>query len=414
MMAFFSLFLILSSLVQAESCKNYYAVSKGNSFRIQFGGLDNPEAIRTCEVKDNEVNHLPLKIMGCVPFEAGNPNYFLVKSPKGWTHPCFERAPTNFLVYANDFQMKKIPSDEEPVGCLNKLDPPKEFLFTGRSDPLGLLLSDLAAEENKLKKVTDVEKYHNCLLGKKWEKGQKEDYQDVYRYMLEDASLAFGVPHSLLSCLCGRESRFLSKAVSFSGVKGLCQTTEDLLTDVRKWKEVIPEVKKDWNKYIQALGKKIEHPECAKMQLSSKALKKCPSLGFGVASIYLKYAYAKIEENEKFGDVYWETQSLQTLVSLAAAYNVGVELSDRALAKSKKNSWGTNLLKATCKRFGPKKFREAKSHMMALRSCLQSDNWLDHHGKPLGGECAISKKEEAALKDRLASYESSLPKDCED
>ena len=287
-----------------------------------------------------------------------------------------------------------------------------------RKDPIVVLINDMVASENNLKNLENVEKYHSCLLSNPWEKKQNEIYKQKYRHSIQEAAHAFDVPLPLLTCLCGRESRFKNQATSHTGVKGLCQTTGNTLKDIEKWRTTIPEVSKAWEYFVKGLGKDLENPGCAKAKLTPETLAVCPSLGFGAAAIYLQYANSRIEKNEKFKNVNWQARDLETLVTIAASYNVGVELTDKALDSVNKNKWQRTLLSATCQQFSKDKsrakakFKELKGHMVALRSCIQDDNWLDHHGKPLKAECTKSEAINQHQKSRLARFEASIPTDC--
>jgi hypothetical protein len=52
--------------------------------------------------------------------------------------------------------------------------------------------------------------------------------------------------------------------------------------------------------------------------------------------------------------------------------------------------------------------------MVALRSCMQENNWLDHQGNPLGGECEPMNTIETLLVEtsRLDNFLAGLPQKC--
>jgi hypothetical protein len=108
----------------------------------------------------------------------------------------------------------------------------------------------------------------------------------------------------------------------------------------------------------------------------------------------------------------WSANGLDTLVTLAASYNVGVGFTDKALRHAQRQSWGRKLLNSTCDKFGAAKFKEVKGHMLSLRSCMKEDSWLDHQGKPLRGECEMDELTERNQLRSLAAYEGSLPGSC--
>lgn len=440
--------------VGAEAnCPVGVATARSQGFTIQFGNFVNGSDMRQCEVGLDRAIYEPMEVVGCFP-NSEFPEFLQLKAPAGWNHKCFKSPPENFLVPAKQFlvtdpsrvsafrkgslmprplpgpMVREVEPDCPPeiVPVASKAvreskSPPSDGAinsdyYIGRKDPLFLLLNDLMAQENKLKSVEGLEKYHSCLLSQPWEKKQNQVYKDKYRHVMQHAATSFSVPLPLLTCLCGRESRFKTDAVSSTSVKGLCQTTARTLKDVEKWRREIPEVKQAWAGFVDRLDSTLEHKDCATAKITSETIARCPSLGFGAASIYLLYANARVEKNERFKNVSWQTHDLESLITISAAYNVGVELTDKALTDVNKQKWQRTLLNSTCSQFSKdkkrakSKFKELKEHMIALRSCLQEDNWLDHQGKPLKAECKMSEAMEKHQLARLAKFEGSIPTEC--
>lgn len=269
---------------------------------------------------------------------------------------------------------------KDPV--VQTLDPD---VTAGMTSIFRILESD-DAQNNGFKQIGHLEKYHRCLLTGK--KNQYDNYVTRYREIIEDASSAFGLPMALLTCSCGRESLFDAKATSHTNVKGICQNVGASLQDVNRWISIKgSKVQERWKRFLSLLGNKIESKSCLTAGLSQQAVERCPSLGLGAAAVYYSYLYKEATEEESIGSASWDSKSLDTLITLAAANNVG-PARVKSLRGKKKDKWAKALLAETCQKDGLGKFKEVKAHMLALHSCLIDGSWLDHQGKPLGGECA--------------------------
>lgn len=418
-----SILVLVSPYLAEAACPDGRAISRGRNFSALSGNPADGSKLKECDLKNSQLAGVPLEIVGCHPFSE-YPRYLLVKPLDGFTHHCFKEPPESILVNSWEFfTSNKVaprldPKGDQESGCPEVSPKTYGGLYNDRKDPIFFLMNDLIASENKLKSAESLEKYHSCLLSNPWEKKQNEIYKTKYRHVLQEAATTFDVPLALLTCLCGRESRFQADAVSSTSVKGLCQTTGRTLMDVEKWRKTIPEVGERWKRFVTDLGKKLEDPSCAQAPINSETIARCPSLGFGAASIYLLYANSRVEKNQRFKNVQWQAHGLENLVTIAASYNVGVELTDRALQDVQSAKWQRTLLSATCKQFSKNKnrakakFKELKNHMVALRSCLQEDNWLDHHGKPLKAECSMEEAKVSQQKQRLARFEATIPTDC--
>jgi hypothetical protein len=414
------LFLLISTLVRAESCPEGPALSATGSFKIQFGNFVTGQGFRTCDVNDVQMAGLPLEVIGCFPFHE-SAKYLQVRAPQGWSHPCFQAAPDNFIVHRSDFMLPPSqPTSRTEIPCPEALpqSPLSAHYYSGRGNPIALLIQDFQASENNQKTPQEIEKYHRCLLGSQREQARRDAYSQSFRFQIEEASVTFGVPLGLLTCLCGRESRFQANAQSETGAKGLCQATDANLIDVEKWRREIPAIREAYNSYVQKLGNRLEDRSCANAPLSKSLLVRCPSLAFAAASIYLSYGYSRIEGNTRFRDLHWTGQGLGTLVTVAAAYNVGVPFTDRALRSASQNRRENALLLSTCERWGRSedagrsKFRELRGHMLSLRACLKQDVWLDHQGRPLGGECTPSALSLANSRASMERFSRTIPESC--
>jgi hypothetical protein len=317
-------------------------------------------------------------------------------------------------VFADQFTVKKNPSEfsaEPAADCpepeITTLDP----MAAGDIRSITTIIESREGELNGFKTVDQLDKYHSCLLSGKSKQAQQEKYEDKYRYVIEKATKSLGVPMALLTCLCGRESMFKASATSSTSVTGICQNTSANLSDVQKWiSRKGSNLQRQWKNFLGEIGDRLEHSDCKNGKLTPDLVNRCPALGFGAAAVYLKYAYSRIEGTGNIGQLSWNATSLEALVTMAAAYNVGVGRGLN-LKKLSQKKWEKAILAETCKKDGNGKFEELKGHIVALRSCLLADNWLDHQGKPLGGECREYNTPEALKrqKAKLAKFEASLP-----
>jgi hypothetical protein len=294
-----------------------------------------------------------------------------------------------------------------------------KFRYEGRDNVIGLMINDMNATDNKLKPADQIEKYHRCLLSDKSERAQGKSYDELYKYQIAVATENFNVPVGMLTCLCGRESRFdAHSANDESSARGICQAMSESLADVKKWITVNPEIKAKWTAYVARLGKRLEHADCATSPLSAEVLMRCPSLGLGVASVYLTYVYSRVEKGSAKDD--WNAQGLNTLVAVAGSYFAGPGFASRALKKgSGRGRWPAALMESQCEYAKEKKKTQAwvntrlntlRNHMVSIRNCVQADNWLDHQGKPMHGECE-SPGHANQLKE-LEKFRASLPMSC--
>jgi hypothetical protein len=297
----------------------------------------------------------------------------------------------------------------------------RKFKYENRDNGIGLLINDMLATENKLKTADQIEKYHGCLLSGKHEARQSRSYQASYRYLIAIANESFNVPIAMLTCLCGRESRFeATEASEESSAKGICQALNESLADVNRWRASVPALKSDWEGYVRRLGTRLEHSDCASAPLTHETLMRCPSLGLGVASVYLKYVYSRVEK-APLSDSAFQMQGLNSLVTVAGSYYAGPGLAAKALAKSRNRAaWPRALADEVCVDAKAKNRDDAwifkrlsilRNHMVAVRNCMQDGNWLDHQGKPLRGECASP--DTPAQLQALEKFKAGIPVACE-
>ncbi len=293
--------------------------------------------------------------------------------------------------------------------------------YSDRDNAIGLLINDMNASDNKLKTADQIEKYHRCLLSSKTERSQSRSYEDSYRHQIAVANESFNVPIGMLTCLCGRESRFDARSsAGESSARGICQALSESLSDVKRWIATIPALKTSWEAYVARLGNKIEHPDCATQPLSSEVLMRCPSLGLGVASVYLSYVYSRVEKGGTLTKNQWDAQGLNTIVAVAGSYFAGPGFADKAMKKSSNRArWPAALMEEQCV-FAKEKNKDQKwidtrlstlrNHMVSIRNCVQADNWLDHQGKAMQGECASPTH--AQRLQELEQFRASLPMSC--
>lgn len=298
-----------------------------------------------------------------------------------------------------------------------------QFKYEGRDNAIGLLINDHIAEQNKLKTTDQIEKYHACLLSGKKEARQGQDYLTSYRYLIAAASESFNVPIAMLTCLCGRESRFDARAASgHSDARGICQALGASLADVNRWRTTIPGLKRDWEDYVRRIHARLEDPSCATAPVTHDTLMRCPSLGLGVASLYLRFAYSRVEKGS-FGQGSWDTSTLATLTTVAGAYFAGPGLATKALAKTRDRArWHKALMSEVCfdakergrtREWTHTRLSQLRNHMSSVRNCMQADNWLDHQGAPLKGECAMAASHAAQQLQALEKFRGSIPVTCE-
>lgn len=361
-----------------------------------------------CRVEDPALTGNPLEVIGCFSKSPSRVPVF-VKAPEGITNKCIEREDRVLQVFPEDFQFQPVnavtkkaaaPVPAAAVDCqepvMQTMDPD---VAAGMTSIFRILESD-DAQSNGFKQIGHLEKYHRCLLTGK--KNQYDNYVTRYRDIIENASEAFGLPMALLTCSCGRESLFDAKATSHTNVKGICQNVGASLEDVSRWINIKGSaVQKRWKRFLTLLGDKIEYKSCLRAELSQRTVEHCPSLGLGAAAVYYSYLYKEATEEESIGNASWDSKSLDTLITLAAANNVG-PARVKALQGKKKDKWAKALLAETCKKDGVAKFNEVKDHMLALHSCLIDGSWLDHQGKPLAGECSKLNGPESLAKQQSA------------
>lgn len=295
-----------------------------------------------------------------------------------------------------------------------------KFRYEGRDNVIGLMINDMNAGDNKLKTADQIEKYHRCLLSGKSERSQGKSYDELYKHQIAVATESFNVPVGMLTCLCGRESRFDARSANGeSSARGICQAMSDSLSDVKRWISEIPALKNSWQGYLGRLGKRLEHADCATSPLNAELLMRCPSLGLGVASVYLSYVYSRVEKSGSLTKNQWDAQGLETIVSVAGSYFAGPGFADKALKSKNRAAWPASLMESQCNFAKEKKKDQAwvntrlntlRNHMVSVRNCVQADNWLDHQGKPLRGECESSGS--AAQQKELDKFRASLSMSC--
>jgi hypothetical protein len=415
----FSLWLSLISESALADCPTGYAFVKNREIEVQLGA---PTTAKGCRLKKADLRDQPLPVTGCFP-RSPDPQYIYVETPQGFSDPCFLQSPSGIYIRSSDVTINANKS-RDCVECNRKKEATNAY--DNRNFALGLLLNDLAAKENKLKPFDKVEKYHRCLLNNKREQGNAGKYEERYRHLIETARESFGVPVGLLTCLCGRESRFnATEQNKESSAKGICQAMSGSLADVERWRSSIPTLKTYWKSFVNRLGKQLEDPSCMGQPLSHEILMRCPSLGIGVAAIYLNYVYSNVERSKTFADINWESQSLNTLTSVAGSYFLGPGTAMRAFKKtSNRSEWPQALARQVCEdsntakvKLTPKQLEERlatlQNHMAAIRNCMQNDNWLDHQGKPMGGECAMSPEQIANNTQDMNRFRASLPRKCD-
>lgn len=299
--------------------------------------------------------------------------------------------------------------------------PAADHKYAGRDNAIGLMINDMLADDNDLKTADQIEKYHRCLLSGKHEARQSQSYLESYRHLIAVANESFNVPVAMLTCLCGRESRFDARNESDeSSAKGICQALNESLADVKRWIATVPALRSNWESYVIRLGSRLEHPDCARAPLSHELLMRCPSLGLGVASVYLKYVYSRVER-APLSDSGFKMQGIPTLVGVAGSYYAGPGLAGRALEKTRTRAdWRRALPREVCldaeakgkpRDWTTRRLNILRNHMTAVRNCMQAGNWLDHQGQPLRGECAPADAPKQLRE--LEAFRGSIPVTCE-
>lgn len=327
------------------------------------------------------------------------------------------------------------PDERLTVAEMQEADRERERLV----NPIDTLLGDQKVESTGTKSFKGVEGYHICLLSQyPKEAKQLNDYYNKYSGMFVMAERTFGVPTNLLACTCGRESRFDGKAKHGAGATGLCQATDVFLNEINAWLNPGPrkneKLRKEWASYLSRIEDRLEDPSCKTFNVTKALIAKCPALGLGTASMYLRHISSRLmppgHPVDKMSDKDWSQQSLETMVIASGAYNTGISFFDKILeGNTNRKAWPYHVLKKTCESWGVRKdanpaqrnaqlktatakFKELKGHMVALRNCLQKDSYLDHHGKPMGGQCKTNPADQQKQIAGLNRFKSSMPENC--
>lgn len=431
---------------------------------LTFDWAQGSGAPKKCTITNtNALKTYPAKIVGCLANEHGEEQFLLEPSatlPNNCTSAPITRLylpTTHFLVEANDlakrtFQKGKNPPPESralkmeakptrPSPSSENPSLPQRTNFSGpedrreayyRGDGIGTLLDDVRFQGRNIKSSQDVDKYHMCLLTKeKAERPFAEKYYKEYRALISYASVNFGVPNSILSCTCGRESRFNGKLKDRLGAAGVCQATGDFLDEVNRFIAKPGEMRDAWKSYMASIENRLESPECKNTPITKEMILKCPSLGIGTTSLYLRHIFSRLEgrTNNKMNEEDWNKQTLESLIAVSGAYNVGVTFADNVLGNVlDRRQWPRTLLQKTCESWlvrstdpgqrklqidrAKDKFAELKGHLLALRNCLKKDVAIGHQGELLGGDCA-PRNPEKQVRDQ-ETFLNSLPKKCEE
>lgn len=302
-----------------------------------------------------------------------------------------------------------------------------------RGDGIAAKLDDLMVENTGIKSSTEIDEYTSCMLSQTSRESEaRKKYQENYRAMIAFASRTYRVPIGLLSCTCGRESRYASSAQN-DGATGLCQATGGFLEEINKWINKPGAAQNEWRDYIDSLGARLEHSSCRNTPITKEMIKLCPSLGLGTSAIYLRHIFARFEGKSKdsdMGEADWGRQSVESFAVASGAYNVGVSFADNVLdGVTNRKGWPNHLLKKTCESWlvrsddpvkrkiqldrAKNKFSEVKNHLVAVRNCLQKDNFLDHQGNPMNGACGGTDAQKKKQLASLQKFKSSLPVRCE-
>lgn len=402
-------------------------------------------------------------VVGCIPSERGDS--YIVEPLARTVNDCFSFEQSRFSLPARSFAVqdepppakagavnRRLPRDRDevaaeapavastgvvaPTGSTPRWTEEErranELESYRRGDAVSVLLDDLMIENTGIKGSQDIDRYHMCLLSQNpGEKTQRQKYYENYRAMIAFANRTFRVPIGLLTCTCGRESRFAADAKNSGGATGVCQATGTFLNDVNKWISRPGRLQNEWRSYIDSLGDRLEHSSCRNLPVTKEMITRCPSLGLGTSAIYLRHIFARFEgKRDEMSEEDWARQSVESFAVASGAYNVGVTFADNVLdGVVDRRRWPQQLLKKTCESWlvrssnpaqrrrelarAEDKFKELKGHLVALRNCLQKENYLDHQGNPMRGECGGSDAQKQQQLAGLERFRTSLPARCE-
>ncbi|MCO5142515.1 MAG: hypothetical protein M9962_05435 [Oligoflexia bacterium] len=414
-MFLFFISLLLIQKIALASCPVGEVIPNDVNIDLVFTTFGAQESPRQCTTSTDDLE-LPLQIEGCYPV-GGNPEYLVVRAKRAWNNKCFKDPSATFTVKASQFFIMTSQDAHDLKTCNaampESIEKQKEIetvkvLYEGRDNPVGLLINDINAAENSLKSVEEIEKYNSCIARQSGQ-SERDNYKESFRFFFEAASVDFGVPLSLMNCLCGRESKFDHKAANGSA-RGLCQAMEGNLSDINRWIQKVPELKSSWSSYLNRISK-YSSPSCRTDKLTQSKIMECPELAVGAAAVYLVYGYSRIEGNGSMRNNIWNSHELSSMIAIGASYNVGVGTAMKAVKRARgRSGWDRALLQQTCDDFSSVKFNEVRGHIVSLRNCMVQGSWLDHQGKLMKGNCVFADDEEKEFHLALAKkYENSLP-----
>lgn len=443
--------LLFSFHAMAQNCPVGQSVQTEGLANLSFQwSLDAKSRSKNCRVLNPEaLRDHGARIVGC----SGS-NYILEPLAPISTD-CFAYQPARVSLPASAFQApvpEIIPpapaiSDSREIGrgtytppltALEREEVNREMKRSG--DSLAVFMDDLHHEGTGIKSSQEIKNYHDCLLsegrymrnGKEvdLEKAQREAYNESFRANIGLAYRHFGVPVSLLSCTCGRESRFNADLRHGKGAAGACQATGAFVDEVNRFINKDPKVRREWQAYLSSV--KLESPDCAKTPITKDRVVACPSLAIGTTAIYMRHIMGRLigyPDLERMSPLDWEKQNLNTYVALSGAFNVGVTFADEKLSGvSNREDWDRVLLAKTCNwlvrsedpaerarqaQRAQEKFQEARGHLIAIRNCLQKGSNLNHQGKPMGGACALPAGEQQKQLKDFENYKARLPASCQ-
>lgn len=388
------------------------------------------------------------KVVGCS--ESDGVQKYMIEPRGTVVTDCFTFQPQRLVFPADRFYVELPPAAHgAPIPPKRKSSGPGAISVAEQKrldaieawnggDNIATAIDDSNNENTGAKTSEGIYKFHSCLLSEDGtEQTQKKKYLENYRALISYANREFQVPISLLTCTCGRESRFEAGARNPGGAAGICQATGPFIDEINSFIAKPGPLRDQWKAYLISTQGRGEPEDCralnadgSPLPLTKARVVRCPSLGLGSAAMYLRHIFARLEGKRHVMTIEdWQKQNVASFVAASGAFNVGVSFADSVLNGVDRSHWPEVLLTRTCQSWrvtsanpaerkkqlqrAQDKFYELRGHLIALRNCLQKDNYLNHQGEPLGGECADLKISQQSQLASFKAFDESLPAGCD-
>lgn len=206
---------------------------------------------------------------------------------------------------------------------------------------------------------------------------------DVFRVEMKEN--IYEVHPSLMRCLIRRESGFLPTAISYTDAVGLGQHTDINIKEIRRrinkegsweqelWRAFFARVK-ETPEGAALLEKCMGSSTNGRPVFENESDANCPLQSIAATSIYnlLIQRALMLKSEEKM--IVW-SEEMDYQLSIAAAYNLGHIAASNAVDSKPVEDWIEAIVDKSTESANGDKDTELKSHINAIRNCLQSDNW---------------------------------------